>query len=240
MENAFWELLEKNPYEKITVTDIVEHAGVNRNSFYYHYNKLDTLAQTAIRNCVNDIVKTLPEVNQDHTETWRNIVVQTLGVPSNMKNLQHVRLLTSDHTSPQLLEYINQSMYDSLSEWLNLGNHIGTVPGLTMEFIIGGILCLIATWPTFKHKCNASELCNIDSALIARTLYLALADDNGPSFWVQLLRTMLKNADSSLLNAIIKTEIEDPEFKREMDTLMTGLQHNAQPAGDLPNSTSLG
>ena len=36
LENAFWELLAERNYHKITVTDIVRVADVNRNSFYYH------------------------------------------------------------------------------------------------------------------------------------------------------------------------------------------------------------
>ena len=36
LENAFWELLSEREYNKITVTDIVRTADVNRNSFYYH------------------------------------------------------------------------------------------------------------------------------------------------------------------------------------------------------------
>ena len=33
LENAFWELLSEREYNKITVTDIVRTADVNRNSF---------------------------------------------------------------------------------------------------------------------------------------------------------------------------------------------------------------
>ena len=40
LENAFWELLADRDYRKITVTDVVREAGVNRNSFYYHFSSL--------------------------------------------------------------------------------------------------------------------------------------------------------------------------------------------------------
>ena len=48
MRNAFWALLEDREYRKITVTDIVHEAQVNRNSFYYHYGSLSELADDAI------------------------------------------------------------------------------------------------------------------------------------------------------------------------------------------------
>ena len=44
LENAFWELLSEREYRKITVTDIVRTADVNRNSFYYHFTGLPELA----------------------------------------------------------------------------------------------------------------------------------------------------------------------------------------------------
>ncbi|MCD8199877.1 MAG: TetR family transcriptional regulator, partial [Coriobacteriaceae bacterium] len=50
MEEAFWEELEEKPYAKITVTDIVKKAQVNRNAFYYHHDDLDDLAHKAVSN----------------------------------------------------------------------------------------------------------------------------------------------------------------------------------------------
>jgi len=35
--NAFLNLLEKRPFEKITVRDIVVECGITRNTFYYHF-----------------------------------------------------------------------------------------------------------------------------------------------------------------------------------------------------------
>lgn len=38
MDNAFFELLEKKDFEYITVKEICEKAGVNRSTFYLHYD----------------------------------------------------------------------------------------------------------------------------------------------------------------------------------------------------------
>ena len=37
IRNGFLELLEQRPLDKISVVDIAEHCGVNRNTFYYYY-----------------------------------------------------------------------------------------------------------------------------------------------------------------------------------------------------------
>ena len=36
INQAFLEILEKKPLDKITVRDITENCGINRNTFYYH------------------------------------------------------------------------------------------------------------------------------------------------------------------------------------------------------------
>ena len=41
--DAFAQLLEEKPYRRITVRDIVERCGVNRNTFYRHYQDIPSL-----------------------------------------------------------------------------------------------------------------------------------------------------------------------------------------------------
>ena len=45
IRSAFLELLDQRPLNKITVKDITERCGINRNSFYYHYQDVPTLIQ---------------------------------------------------------------------------------------------------------------------------------------------------------------------------------------------------
>ena len=37
---SFMKLINQVPFDKITVKDIVEDCGVNRNTFYYHYRDI--------------------------------------------------------------------------------------------------------------------------------------------------------------------------------------------------------
>ena len=40
---SFLKLLNERPLSQITVKSIVEDCGINRNSFYYHYQDLQAL-----------------------------------------------------------------------------------------------------------------------------------------------------------------------------------------------------
>ena len=49
IKEAFTSLLEERPLNDITVKDIVERCGINRNSFYYHYQDLPALIEEIIK-----------------------------------------------------------------------------------------------------------------------------------------------------------------------------------------------
>ena len=48
IKDTFVELLEERPLSQITVKDIVSKAGINRNSFYYHYDDLPSLIESIV------------------------------------------------------------------------------------------------------------------------------------------------------------------------------------------------
>ena len=45
---SFLKLLNERPLHKITVKDIVEDCGINRNSFYYHFEDLPALVEAIV------------------------------------------------------------------------------------------------------------------------------------------------------------------------------------------------
>lgn len=55
---AFWQLLEEKPYNKITVKDIVDSCQINRNTFYYHFHDIPELLEQTIKNDADDIIQT--------------------------------------------------------------------------------------------------------------------------------------------------------------------------------------
>lgn len=49
IQQAFLQLARENPTEKITVTDIVTAAGINRNSFYYYFEDLPGMIEITMQ-----------------------------------------------------------------------------------------------------------------------------------------------------------------------------------------------
>ena len=61
IKNSFIKLLTERPISQITVKDIVEDCGVNRNSFYYHFQDIPSLLEEIIVEMTAKVIETLPE-----------------------------------------------------------------------------------------------------------------------------------------------------------------------------------
>ncbi len=48
IRNSFVKLLNEKPLKQITVRDIVDDCGVNRNTFYYHFQDIPQLIETIV------------------------------------------------------------------------------------------------------------------------------------------------------------------------------------------------
>ena len=55
--DAFWELLEEHPYNKISVRMIVERCGVNRNTFYYYFQDIPALVEEILNGRIDFLIK---------------------------------------------------------------------------------------------------------------------------------------------------------------------------------------
>lgn len=66
---AFNGLLEERPLDKITVADISERCGINRNTFYYHYHDVYDLMDSIFRDETDRILK-----QYGNASNWREAV----------------------------------------------------------------------------------------------------------------------------------------------------------------------
>lgn len=62
IKDSFWKLINEKPLNKITVKDIVEDCGINRNSFYYHFQDLPSLIEEIVEELLTAVVKDHPTI----------------------------------------------------------------------------------------------------------------------------------------------------------------------------------
>lgn len=63
IKSSFTKLLNQQPLSKISVRDIVEDCGINRNSFYYHFQDIPSLIEEIIKEDADRIIEQHPTVN---------------------------------------------------------------------------------------------------------------------------------------------------------------------------------
>ena len=56
IKKSLIKLLNERPINKITVKDIVEDCGINRNSFYYHFDDIPSLVEEMINREADRII----------------------------------------------------------------------------------------------------------------------------------------------------------------------------------------
>ncbi len=63
IRNSFVKLLNEKPLKQITVRDIVDDCGVNRNTFYYHFQDIPQLIETIVKEDADRITLDCPTIN---------------------------------------------------------------------------------------------------------------------------------------------------------------------------------
>lgn len=80
--DTFIELLEKKPFDKITVKDIVEACEINRNTFYYYYSDIYDLLEEVFTRELSKLVEAHKEGG-----SWVKAFLNVANVAYNHKKV---------------------------------------------------------------------------------------------------------------------------------------------------------
>ena len=86
IKESFLKLLNQRPLNQITVKDIVEDCGINRNSFYYHFSDLPALVEEIMAEQVSAMVENHPTV--DSVQEGSDAIVEF--VMHNKRAIYHI------------------------------------------------------------------------------------------------------------------------------------------------------
>ena len=90
MDEAFLKLLEEKDFEYITVKEICEKAGVNRSTFYLHYETVNDLLTESARYIFDKLIAYMPQDTSEFIER-----IQT-------RPLEELHLITPEYLMPYL------------------------------------------------------------------------------------------------------------------------------------------
>ncbi|GDZ36672.1 transcriptional regulator [Bifidobacteriaceae bacterium MCC02033] len=185
LENAFWELLSEREYNKITVTDIVRTADVNRNSFYYHFSGLPELADSAILHAVeNTPMPGVPGRDFDPDTEWRKHVTALLRDPEQRQRLDRLALLAGPHSSPELVSSLKEFGRLTMISVLGLdADNLDLKTDLMLDFTVGGMLSVLQRWPKLHEQLPIDTVFNEDVAVLAAGMFMSMSKADMLEYW---------------------------------------------------------
>ena len=164
MDEAFLKLLEEKDFAYITVKEICEKAGVNRSTFYLHYETVNDLLTESARYIIDKLIANMP---QDTTDFFEKL--QT-------RPLEELHLITPEYLRPYL-NYVKEhrrifhtavehsSVLGMDDAYIALNRHVFTpildrfyIPPSKQQYImlfyINGLMGIINEW--LKEDCRDS------------------------------------------------------------------------------------
>ena len=78
MDETFLELIEKKDFAYITVKEICEKAGVNRSTFYLHYETVGDLLEESVQHIIDRFVEFMPYDTADFLKKLNECPIEEL------------------------------------------------------------------------------------------------------------------------------------------------------------------
>lgn len=169
INDALADLLTEKPLDKITVTDVVKRADINRGTFYAHYRDIpdvvDHLIQqtfSAIRDAVIAQPLTSSQVGIALLSTIQAILEADLPFYQKVLNSSASSVLQE-----QLVSIVSDFMLEHKDRFYS-----GTQAEyeIAIHFCAGGLSNLYRDWFAGKLSCNLSELTQMGDLLVRKII----------------------------------------------------------------------
>jgi len=183
IREAFEQLLKERGFQKITVTDIVERADLNRSTFYAHYpdiygivdemqeeiihRNMELFQQLEIRNILNDPMPYLQCITATMEENLE--LMQKLGLTENTHR--------KNDKFQKMMEHDIMSQADIPAEIRG-----SALFAIRVHFFMGGIMNAYQCWAEGKLNCTLEQLSSEIADMIRQTATRFFETD-----WLQAL-----------------------------------------------------
>lgn len=157
LANALKELLEDQPFDKITVSDICARCSMNRKSFYYHFrDKFDLVnwifdtefVELNRANCLN-----MRMLSHSFDDSWQNIEVVCHYFYDNRTFYRRVLKVDGQNSfSSHFRDFIRSLFRIWVEDLLEMED----VPELVCDFVVDGVICAIERW-LLDNNCVSAE-----------------------------------------------------------------------------------
>ncbi|MBR2836503.1 MAG: TetR/AcrR family transcriptional regulator [Coriobacteriales bacterium] len=166
LEEAFWQLYVKMPFQKITVAQVSDLAGYNRGTFYLHYESLIEMLQSiedALLAGMTDCVETCMKRLKKDASKLNCIAACKDVVLYYEKNKRFISVLLSDRGDPAFISQLKNALKPLWREYvISADSKLAEEEiDLLLEYTLAGTLYMISRWLSCPGKTSAFDLAHL-------------------------------------------------------------------------------
>lgn len=171
IKEAFVELLNEKPIEKITVTDIVRRADINRGTFYAHYVDTKDVLEQIQNEIIEKILQFIGEFKYESLIKDTNLILSKLTKYFE-QDLNFYRKLVSGYGSEEFLNQIKVIFIDAIYNNKEIPAEIKNRKAFEVQinFFAGGIISLYEDWFNGNIKGSLTDL-NKEIMVLIKFMY---------------------------------------------------------------------
>ena len=169
IRSAFYELLQKTEYEKITVTSICDLAEINRATFYKHYLDVPDLVDKLQDDAVNELGSRLSQAKGDSLEC--SVAEALKYIRGNITESSPIRELIFPR-STGFISKISGLVYELFSDFMlpHEKEMTGITKDILFSYISAGSAGIIEYWCRSGYKESEEDIARSIITLASCTL----------------------------------------------------------------------
>ena len=149
LTDALFLLLEHKPFQKITIKELTEKAGVSRLTFYRNFDTKEDILKRYYRIHFSQYMENLDEKG---ISSIKGALVSCFDYWKNAEN--HIRLILDNH-----LEYFLYEPFESFLSVLLQKYHIGAhLKENQIQFLIGGLYFSMLHWVSGDTNMSSEDM----------------------------------------------------------------------------------
>ncbi|ADL53284.1 TetR/AcrR family transcriptional regulator [Clostridium cellulovorans] len=159
IREAFIELIQEKDIEKITVTDIINRADINRGTFYAHYQDIRALMEQISNEIIGKMFEFLGEFS--HKNFFQNPLPLLLKISSWLEDdVEFYKTLINSRGSEHFLIKLKEILVDYMKTNSDFPEHAKKSPQFSIHahFFAGGIINLYEVWLRSEIDSSLKEI----------------------------------------------------------------------------------
>ncbi len=168
IRQAFVELLQEKPLEKITVTDIITRADINRGTFYAHYQDTRAVIEQIENEIIDKMLEFLGEFR--YKNFFENPLPLLLKISRYLEeDLEFYRVLINSNGAEQFLIKLKNIFVRHMETDTNIPEQVKNSPAfrIRVHFFAGGLVNLYQVWFRGNLDVSLNEISLEMSRMIA-------------------------------------------------------------------------